>query len=99
MRTGVSLDAIGALIEGRHDNPYSVLGPHPIEDNGRRALAVRTFLPNAKQVWLLDKSQGVPRPMRRIHPAGLYEAICPADDTETLIPYEFRVVRDGGEIA
>jgi 1,4-alpha-glucan branching enzyme len=99
MRTGVSLDAIGALIEGRHDNPYSVLGPHPIEDNGRRALAVRTFLPDAKQVWLLDKSQGVPRPMRRIHPAGLYEAICPADDTETLIPYEFRVVRNGGEIA
>ena len=99
MRTEISLDAIGALVEGRHSDPFAVLGPHEIVDNGRRAVAVRTFLPNAKQVWLVDKAQSLPRPMRRIHPAGLYEAICPADPNAVIAPYEFRVVRDGGEIA
>ena len=99
MRTGVSLEAIGALVEGRHENPFAVLGPHEIVDNGRRALAVRAFLPNTRQVWLLDKGQGVSRPMRRIHPAGLYETVCPTGDDTPIIPYEFRVVRDGGEIA
>lgn len=77
MRTEIALDSIGRLIEGTHENPFEILGPHEINDNGRRALAVRAFLPHTDQAWLVDFAHGeVPRPMRRIHPAGLYEAIC-----------------------
>ena len=77
MRTEIALDSIGRLIEGTHENPFEILGPHEINDNGRRALAVRAFLPHTDQAWLVDLAHGeVPRPMRRIHPAGLYEAIC-----------------------
>ncbi len=76
MRTDIGLDSIGRLIEGTHENPFEILGPHEISDNGRRALAVRAFLPHADQAWLVDPAHGeIPRPMRRIHPAGLYEAI------------------------
>jgi len=77
VRTEIALDSIGRLIEGTHENPFEILGPHEINDNGRRALAVRAFLPHTDQAWLVDLAHGeVPRPMRRIHPAGLYEAIC-----------------------
>ena len=79
MRTSVDLDGVRRLVDGLHENPFDLLGPHEVIDEGRRALAVRAFLPDSAQAWVLDGGQGAPpRPMRRIHPAGLYEAICPA---------------------
>ena len=90
MRTTVPLDKIGQLVEGRHENPFELLGPHEVNDAGRRALAVRAYLPHSKQAWVIDSGHGkVPRPMRRIHPAGVYEAICPY--RESFDPSEYRL--------
>ena len=75
MQTQLALDAIGPLVYGYHENPFEVLGPHEVEQNGQRAVAVRAYLPEAQRAWVVDASQGTPRPMRRIHPAGLYEAV------------------------
>jgi 1,4-alpha-glucan branching enzyme len=80
MRTQVSLDAVTPLVHGYHQNPFEVLGPHEVTEDGRRGLAVRAFLPGTQQAWLVDEAHGRRRPMRRIHPSGLYEAICPAQD-------------------
>jgi 1,4-alpha-glucan branching enzyme len=81
VRTTVELDQVARLIEGRQENPFELLGPHVVEDGGRQALAVRAYLPNSAQAWVVDAAHGhTPRPMRRIHPAGLYEAICPLAD-------------------
>ncbi|HEX3659038.1 MAG TPA: 1,4-alpha-glucan branching protein GlgB [Pirellulales bacterium] len=45
-------------------------------------MAVRAFLPESAQAWIVDETHSaVPRPMRRIHPAGLYEAICPLPES------------------
>ena len=78
MRTTASLETIRQLIEGRHENPFELLGPHEIDQSGRRALAVRAFLPSSDQAWVVDPAHGNRTlPMRRIHPAGLFEAICP----------------------
>ena len=79
MRTTVALDRVGRLVEGRDEDPFGLLGPHEVVDEGRRALAVRAFLPQSAQAWVIDPAQGagVSQPMRRIHPAGLFEAICP----------------------
>jgi 1,4-alpha-glucan branching enzyme len=75
VRTTVSLDAVSALLEGRLGRPMDVLGPQTVCHEGRKMLAVRAFLPQARQVWVVDPAQGVGRPMRRLHPAGLYEAL------------------------
>ena len=78
VRTSLALQNVGQLVEGRHENPFELLGPHEVTESGRQALAVRAFLPDSTQAWVVDaEHNGAPRPMRRIHPAGLFEAICP----------------------
>ena len=83
MHTQVSLSCISQLIAGTHENPSSVLGPHPVDYLGSEAVAVRTLLPNAKAAWIIDRQSGLRRPMRRLHPAGFFEAICHGEVDET----------------
>jgi len=93
------LDHISALAEGRNDNPFGILGPHPIEQEDRRMLAVRAFVPHGSQVWLLDPQEQRSQPMRRIHPSGLFEAICPLTDRAAAEPYMLRVTdQRGGQV-
>jgi 1,4-alpha-glucan branching enzyme len=96
VRTSVELEKIGSLLEGRHENPFDVLGPHEVEVEGRRAMAVRAFLPDSNQAWVVDPGQSVMQPMRRIHPAGLYEAICPMLKKESNHRYQIRVTDQQG---
>lgn len=74
MHTQVSLSSIGRLIDGTHENPSSLLGPHVVDYRGRPAVAVRSYLPEAQAAWI--ETDGVRRPMRQLHPAGFFEAIC-----------------------
>ena len=99
MRSQFDVNAIAPVIYGHHENPFEVLGPHEIVENGRRALAVRAFLPESQQVWLLDPQQGHSQPMRQIHPAGLFEAITNPEinDQQQGRHYQFRAVNQAGE--
>ncbi|MCH2595668.1 MAG: 1,4-alpha-glucan branching protein GlgB [Pirellulales bacterium] len=99
MRSQVDVKTIAPVVHGYHDNPGEVLGPHEIVENGRRAIAVRAYLPESKQVWLVHGRDGFSKPMRRIHPAGLLEVICDADfhDPHQGHSYQFRAVNQAGE--
>lgn len=98
MRTQVPLHGIRRVIEGTHENPGEVLGPHRIEQDGREALAVRAYLPGSQQVWLVDKEHRAVRPMRKIHPAGFYEGLCPLGSTGPNSQYLLRVANERGEV-
>jgi 1,4-alpha-glucan branching enzyme len=99
VRSTVDVNAINPVIHGYHENPFEVLGPHVIEENGRQALAVRAYLPQSQQAWLVDPRAGESKPMRRIHPAGLFEAICGPEihDVEQGRTYQLRAVNSAGE--
>ncbi|MCH2114293.1 MAG: 1,4-alpha-glucan branching protein GlgB [Pirellulales bacterium] len=99
MRTQVDVKTIAPLIGGYHENPGTVLGPHEIVEDGRRVVAVRAYLPDSQQVWLVDSKRGLSKPMRRIHPAGLFEAICtPGIEDPSSGPfYQFRAINKVGE--
>ncbi|MBI2824227.1 MAG: 1,4-alpha-glucan branching protein GlgB [Planctomycetia bacterium] len=101
MRTTVALEKVGRLIEGRDENPFDLLGPHEVVDGDRRALAVRAYLPHSAQAWIVDPvaSAGVPRPMRRIHPAGLFEAICPLPPEGAPTKYLLQTADDRGNFS
>jgi 1,4-alpha-glucan branching enzyme len=92
------LENVSQLIEGRHANPFELLGPHEVHDSGRRAVAVRAFLPDSTRAWVVDPAhREVSRPMRRIHPAGLFEAICPCRNGSGLPKYMIRMADEGGK--
>lgn len=98
VRTQLSLQGINGIIEGQLDNPAQMLGPHPINLGGRQALSVRAYLPESEQVWLVDAEKNTPRPMRRVHPAGFYEALCPLTGSNSTANYRLRVASKSGEI-
>jgi 1,4-alpha-glucan branching enzyme len=56
-----------AVIEGRHSDPFSYLGPHVEDDR----LVVRVFLPGALDVSVIDE-QGKTSELNCIHDAGLF---------------------------
>src|SRR3569623_1396484 len=85
VRSTVTLDGMNALLEGSLARPMDVLGPQTIQHEGRKMLAVRAFLPDARQVWV-EPRHGASRAMRRIHPAGLYEAVCPLESLDLVSP-------------
>jgi len=88
VRTTLALENVTQLLEGRLENPFTVLGPHLVHDAGRQALAVRAFLPHLSQAWVVDPAHAESaRPMRRIHPAGLFEALCPEPNGRTQSKY------------
>ena len=64
---------IQALLDARHWDPFSVLGPHPREDGS--GLSIRVFLPGGEDVWILPRDgHGEPIRARQTHPQGFFEA-------------------------
>ena len=78
-----------ALVEGRHPDPFAVLGPHVCREGGATAVAIRAFLPGAVTAEVRPGESGVaPREMARLHPAGLFEATFPG----RAAPFRYRLV-------
>ncbi len=71
--SGVDAGSIHALVEGRHGDPFSILGMHQGVD-GR--YSVKAYLPGALRVEILDRdSDRVLALADLIHPAGLFGAM------------------------
>ena len=96
MKTHVTLDAIGALIEGRHERPSDLLGPHEVMSGGKRAVTVRAYLPKSSRAWIIQESHGPQVPMRQIHPSGIFEGICPWYDHAANTKYQIRTEDSSG---
>ena len=65
--------AFTAIVEGRHNNPFAVLGPHR---RGRDRI-VRAFQPDANKVSLLNAKGDIIAAMQKIDAGGLFEAKLP----------------------
>lgn len=96
MQTQINLNTLCSIIDGVHSDPRSVLGPHPVQLDGRSAVAVRGYFPGFDQVWLLDERNEATRPMRRIHPSGIYEGLMPQQDLTSIPNYRFRLSNSSG---
>ena len=65
--------AFAAIAEGRHGDPFSVLGPH----SARKNWTVRSWQPQAQSVELLDTNNELLATMKKVHADGLFEAQLP----------------------
>lgn len=80
-----------AIVGGYHGDPFSVLGPHRVEDGW----VVRAFLPHASEAALLVEGGGRV-PMARLHPGGIWGAQLARDPGRYVI--ELALYRGGSEI-
>jgi 1,4-alpha-glucan branching enzyme len=70
------LAAIQALVEGRHSDPFAVLGPHATE----QGTALRVLRPGAETATAIDATTGKPcAELLRRHPDGFFEGLVPPD--------------------
>ncbi|BBC73440.1 glycogen-branching enzyme [Altererythrobacter sp. B11] len=83
------LTAAAAMLEGRLDDPFALLGPHDSAD-GR---LVRSFQPGAEAVALLSRSSGEVMSLMDEVAEGLFTAPLPSDE-----PYTLRITWPGGAV-
>ena len=75
--------AIEAVVQGRHGDPFALLGPHPVEGG----IAVRTFIPNVDSIEVVARNTGLPiGQLKRVHEAGFWAATF-----AQVPPYRFRI--------
>ncbi len=63
--------AIEALLDGRHDDPFSLLGPHA----GPEGTFVRAWIPDAQQVEAYDLSGNSLGALKQVDARGLFEGV------------------------
>jgi 1,4-alpha-glucan branching enzyme len=87
-----SLEDIDFLIHANHWNPFGVLGQHEVGAGDAKVRAIRAYLPEAREAWVVDLSQGEPGvrvAMDRLHPDGFFE--CAFLDRAEKFPYRLAV--------
>ena len=66
------------IVRGEHSDAFAILGPHWVNADGKRSLAIRVFRPNAAEVTVIGNRNKDSFAARQIHAEGLFEAILPA---------------------
>ncbi len=80
MKTTAQIDEVYKVIYNDHWDPFRVLGIHPVVSEGNTRIAVRAFLPLARNVWVVtsDPESGTgERQMEKIHDEGFFELLFP----------------------
>jgi len=76
-KTTAPLVEVQQIVRAEHSDPFHVLGAHPVKVHGQPAIAVRAFVPDADQLWVLRDSERVS--LQRIHRDGFFEAVFPGE--------------------
>jgi 1,4-alpha-glucan branching enzyme len=73
MQSTVPAATVEAIVEGRHDDPFAVLGVH--EAGG--AVVVRAFVPGAESVDVVTRDGATLASLARRHAGGFFEGTIP----------------------
>ncbi len=68
--------AVDAIVEGRHGDPFAVLGMHGTGSD----IVIRAFVPGAEHVSALARDGAVLADLEMRHPAGFFEGRAPRRD-------------------
>jgi 1,4-alpha-glucan branching enzyme len=90
----VNAEAMRAVIEARHGQPFEVLGPHVEEVKGKRVLFVRSFQPDAERLTVVDAKGKKLAEAKKLDDRGFFEAELGAVDPSKR--YRFKLSNAGG---
>jgi 1,4-alpha-glucan branching enzyme len=76
-----------AIAEGRHGDPFAILGPHSADGE----CILRSWQPQAEAIDVLDADDKLLASMQKVHAGGLYEVTLPAP----VATYRLRLQENG----
>ncbi len=88
MSITIATEQIDRIVWNQHHDPFEVLGPHKIENNGKSTWVVRAYQPNAQAISVLLPEQRQEYPMHSVHNPHFFE--CSLDLPE-LSNYQLRI--------
>jgi len=84
----VAPDQIDRIVWNQHHDPFEVLGPHKLEDNGKATWVIRAYLPNAESVWVVRPESVEDHPMTSVHHPSFFECQL---ETPDISSYQLRI--------
>lgn len=92
MNTTAKVQDVLRVINAENNDPFSVLGIHPVKnpEKSENQFAIRAYLPNAKEVKVIDLSNGQKYLMEKIDEAGFFEVVI--TDKEDFFSYKYEII-------
>ena len=87
MAVTVAPEQINRIVWNQHHNPFEVLGPHMIQQDGKTIWAVRAYLPNAEAAWVILPEDRQEYAMESGHEPHFFECLI---ETEELANYQIK---------
>lgn len=90
MSPSLTPDQVNQIIWNQHQDPFEVLGPHPIQVDGKSGWIVRAYWPTADAVSVVCSGQGQRQeyPMHTVHDPHFFECDVPVSEA---LNYQLRV--------
>ena len=87
MMTTTKISEIFHIVKGEHGDPHTVLGMHEVEQDGKKVVSVRAFMPGAEKITVIDFNQKRKKyPMEKLHEDGFFEVTI--EDREEWFRYQ-----------
>lgn len=87
MAVTVAPEQIDRIVWNQHHNPFEVLGPHMIQQDGETVWAVRAYLPNADAAWVVLPEARSEYEMESSHNPHFFECTI---STQNLANYQIK---------
>ena len=94
MSPSVTADQVQKIVANQHQDPFNILGPHLIDQDGKSVWAIRAYLPNAESVTLIRPQLRSEAPMEPCHHPHFFECILEGEEFPT---YQLRISEAGHE--
>jgi 1,4-alpha-glucan branching enzyme len=75
MSTTITPDQVDRIVWNQYQDPFEVLGPHPIEQDGKTSWVVRAYLPDADAVSVIFPQELTEYPMQALHHPHFFECV------------------------
>jgi 1,4-alpha-glucan branching enzyme len=90
----ITPEQIDRIVSNQHHDPFEILGPHFVEQEGKPVWVVRAYLPSAHAAWVICPSERTEYEMRSQHHPHFFECTIP---TAELANYQLRLKEDDHE--
>ncbi len=92
MSVTVDPEQIDRIVWNQHHDPFEVLGPHMVQQDGKTVWAVRAYLPQAEQAWVVLPEEHREVVMESNHNRHFFECVLEVQD---LANYQLKYISDG----